>query len=147
MATCISAWVAQNMFKWSDIIFQACERKWSQAVEGPGREVSERWVHPLYLERWKRRQDWSWFSHRAGHNLSFCGQTLLCSLQYIFFHGDQFMCFIGWGFPQSSYEVILQSKWNLGIAVLITEDHCQDSQTLFSFSSSHYTSPVELTDL
>ncbi|KFQ85529.1 Disheveled-associated activator of morphogenesis 2, partial [Phoenicopterus ruber ruber] len=32
------------------------------------------------------------------------------------------------------------------IAVLITEDHCQDSQTLFSFSYSHYTSPVELTD-
>ncbi|NWW87695.1 DAAM2 protein, partial [Rhynochetos jubatus] len=35
----------------------------------------------------------------------------------------------------------------LGIAVLITEDHCQDSQTLFSFSCSHYTSPAELTDL
>lgn len=26
-----------------------------------------------------------------------------------------------------------QSKWNLGIAVLITEDHCQDSQILLSF--------------
>ncbi|NXP18435.1 DAAM2 protein, partial [Scytalopus superciliaris] len=35
---------------------------------------------------------------------------------------------------------------NLGIAVLITEGHCQDSQTLFSFSCFHFTSPVELTD-
>ncbi|NXV84117.1 DAAM2 protein, partial [Atlantisia rogersi] len=32
------------------------------------------------------------------------------------------------------------------IAVLITEDHSQDSQALLSFSYSHYTSPVELTD-
>ncbi|KGL89539.1 Disheveled-associated activator of morphogenesis 2, partial [Charadrius vociferus] len=31
--------------------------------------------------------------------------------------------------------------------VLITEDHCQDSQTLFSSSYSHYTTLVELTDL
>ncbi|NWI59783.1 DAAM2 protein, partial [Calyptomena viridis] len=33
----------------------------------------------------------------------------------------------------------------LFIAVFITEDHCQDSQILFSFSCSHYTSSVELT--
>lgn len=61
--------------------------------------------------------------------------------------GEQFMCFTGWGFPQSSHEVILQSDWNVGIAVLITEGHCQDSQTLFSFSCPHYTSLLELTDL
>lgn len=151
MATCLSAWVAQNKFKWPDLIFQAGERKWSQTVEGPGREVSERWVRPLCLGRQKRGQDWSRFNHRAagsraGDNFSFHGQTLLCSLQYILSHGDQFICFIGWGFPQSLHEVILQSKWNLGIAVLITGDHCQDSQTLFSFSYSHM-SPVELTDL
>ncbi|KFP97242.1 Disheveled-associated activator of morphogenesis 2, partial [Leptosomus discolor] len=36
----------------------------------------------------------------------------------------------GWGFPQSSHEVILQSKCNLGIDALITEGRCQDSQTL-----------------
>ncbi|NWV55304.1 DAAM2 protein, partial [Daphoenositta chrysoptera] len=33
------------------------------------------------------------------------------------------------------------------IAVLTTEGHCQDSQILFSFSCSHYTSLLELTDL
>ncbi|NXL76585.1 DAAM2 protein, partial [Leptocoma aspasia] len=35
----------------------------------------------------------------------------------------------------------------LYIAVLITEGHCQDSQTLFSFSCSHYTSLLELTEV
>ncbi|NWR98806.1 DAAM2 protein, partial [Motacilla alba] len=34
-----------------------------------------------------------------------------------------------------------------GSAVLITEGHCQDSQTLFSFSCSHYTSLLELTEV
>ncbi|NWZ78988.1 DAAM2 protein, partial [Poecile atricapillus] len=34
----------------------------------------------------------------------------------------------------------------LCIAVLIIEGHCQDSQTLFSFSCSHYTSLLELTE-
>lgn len=43
---------------------------------------------------------------RAGHNFSFHGQNLPCSLQYILSHGDQFMCFIEWGFRQSSREVI-----------------------------------------
>ncbi|KFP82738.1 Disheveled-associated activator of morphogenesis 2, partial [Apaloderma vittatum] len=46
----------------------------------------------------------------------------------------------GWGFCQSLCKVILQSKWNLGIAVLVTEDHCQDSH-------SNYIFPVELTAL
>lgn len=117
-------------------------------MEGPGREVSERWVG-------KRKPDWSWFSHkavgsRAGHNFYFHGQTLPCSLQYILSHGDLFLCFIRWGFLQCSCEVILQSNWNLRIAVLITEDHCQDSQTSvfwFFFPNSHYTSQIELTDL
>ncbi|NXB89516.1 DAAM2 protein, partial [Vidua chalybeata] len=35
----------------------------------------------------------------------------------------------------------------LCIAVLITEGHCQDSQTLFSFSCSHFTSLLELTEV
>ncbi|NWT69409.1 DAAM2 protein, partial [Prunella himalayana] len=35
----------------------------------------------------------------------------------------------------------------LCIAVLITQGHCQDSQTLFSFSCSHYTSLLELTEV
>ncbi|NXI51136.1 DAAM2 protein, partial [Chloroceryle aenea] len=34
----------------------------------------------------------------------------------------------------------------IGIEILITEDHCQDSQTLFSFSYFHYIFPAEPTD-
>lgn len=43
------------------------------------------------------------------------------------------------GFLQSSHEVILQSKWNLGIAVLIAEGHCQDKpDSIFFFMLSLY---------
>ncbi|NXC12785.1 DAAM2 protein, partial [Corythaeola cristata] len=34
----------------------------------------------------------------------------------------------------------------LFLPVHLSHDHCQDSQTLFSFPFSHYTSPLELTD-
>ncbi|NWR08765.1 DAAM2 protein, partial [Paradoxornis webbianus] len=52
------------------------------------------------------------------------------------------------------YSFTEQQSWHsfpfcrhcLCIAVLITEGHCQDSQTLFSFSCSHYISLLELTE-
>ncbi|NWT90180.1 DAAM2 protein, partial [Lanius ludovicianus] len=46
----------------------------------------------------------------------------------------------------TSFAYILVMVNNLSIAVLIAEGHCQDSQSLFSFSCSHYTSLLELTD-
>lgn len=71
MATCLSTYVAQEKFKWSHFIFQAGEWKWGEAVEGSGREVPERWVHPLCLHRQKLIPIHSQ-SNRGGHNFPFC---------------------------------------------------------------------------
>lgn len=62
-----------------------------------------------------------------------------CFVPRVNFVSSWFVCvFHKMGLPQSSHEVVLQSKWNLGIAVLITEVHCQDSQTLVFFLLSLY---------
>ncbi|NXG73260.1 DAAM2 protein, partial [Baryphthengus martii] len=54
--------------------------------------------------------------------------------------GECVLCVLGKA-KEKARLIPIQSQGS--IAVLITEDHCQDSQTLFSFSCFHYTFPAE----
>lgn len=83
MATCLSTCVAQEKFKLSHFIFQAGEWKWGEAVEGSGREVPERWVHPLCLHRQKLIPVLSQRS-RDGHNFPFCRRFVSWWTVYVF---------------------------------------------------------------